>query len=218
MHKLEGALVGAIAEKAIERRSAAPRVRVMMAAEVRASGLSAPVRIRNLSGSGALLEGDQLPEAGALIVLARNKLAADADVVWKRGARCGVRFRDRVVVDTWRGVEASAPSPHLRVVENEPQTASISAPDLLGHSDALIKGELNKRVGEELAYLQRLIEGIGNELVSNPLIVHRHGATLQQFDRATQILGHLARVVTSAEPMEAARSIGMTELRGRLLR
>jgi hypothetical protein len=190
----------------------------MMAAIVRASGLSAPVKIRDLSDSGALLEGDQLPEAGALIVLTRNKVAEDADVVWKRGDRCGVRFRQRIVVEIWRGVEAAAPSSHLCMRDESSLEGSGAPAGSVRHSHVAIGAELNARVGEELAYIQRLIEAIGNELVSNPLIVHRHGTTLQQFDKATQILGHLARVVTSEEPIRTARTIGMTELRGRLLR
>ena len=74
------------------------------------------------------------------------------------------------------------------------------------------------RVAEELEYVRRLVEQLGDTLASDGLVVTRYGMTLQSVDLACQILGHLATVVRSSAPELAARRIGMTELKGRLLR
>ncbi|WP_205478540.1 hypothetical protein [Sphingomonas arenae] len=74
------------------------------------------------------------------------------------------------------------------------------------------------RVAEELEYVRRLVEQLGDTLASDGLVVTRYGMTLQSVDLASQILGHLATLIRSSAPELAARRIGMTELKARLLR
>lgn len=78
--------------------------------------------------------------------------------------------------------------------------------------------ELSLRLAEELEYLQRILEYVGGALVSNPNVVFKYKLELQQFDICGQSLGHLAKVIRSAQPYEAVKLIGMTDLRARLLR
>jgi hypothetical protein len=78
--------------------------------------------------------------------------------------------------------------------------------------------QLDTRMGEEIAFVQRLIEALGDELIADSAILHRHGQVLQNIDIASQILGHLARVIAASERADAVRAIGMEELRARLTR
>ncbi|HEX9947586.1 MAG TPA: hypothetical protein VGA98_08605, partial [Allosphingosinicella sp.] len=50
----------------------APRTNLLLAATAEVGGRSLPVRIRNLSETGALIEGAGLPDAGMSLVLARG--------------------------------------------------------------------------------------------------------------------------------------------------
>ena len=74
------------------------------------------------------------------------------------------------------------------------------------------------RLAEEIDYAQRLLEAVGDRLVSDPLILERHETTLQSFDIIAQLLGHLSKVVGSSDKLEAIDRIGMQELRARLKR
>ena len=74
------------------------------------------------------------------------------------------------------------------------------------------------RLAEELAYVGRLLDSLGEELCQEALLVRRHGEKLQNLDIAAQILGHVAALLVADNPDQAVDSIGMASLRKRLLR
>jgi hypothetical protein len=78
--------------------------------------------------------------------------------------------------------------------------------------------ELMLRLAEELEYARRILGAMGDELSSDGLIVSRHLAELQSLDIVGQLLGHVARVLSSSDIPGAVDQIGMTELKARLLR
>ena len=73
-------------------------------------------------------------------------------------------------------------------------------------------------VSEELQYVRRLLDIMGDELSADTAVLVRHGTSLQAVDIAGQILGHLANIVRSSDPPGAVENIGMSELRARLKR
>jgi hypothetical protein len=77
-----------------------PRANVFLSAVLTVDGASIPIRIRNLSPSGALLEGANLPSNGD-VMLRRGKLVAIGNVAWRGEGCCGVRFNSEVVVKDW---------------------------------------------------------------------------------------------------------------------
>lgn len=189
----------------------------MLAATAQVHGLSVNVRIRNISECGALIEGDLVPEPGTELKLQRGCHEALGVVMWAQPGRYGVKFRSPIVVARWAGVQTAPAAPTgFGSAEREPPPpapllAKASPPD---RCEAL----LTRRIGEELGYVQRLIDNIANELAGNPVIVHRHGHTLQGFDLASQILGHLSRILAAEDGLAAAQKVGMQELKKRLLR
>ncbi len=90
------------AEGSAEDR-AAPRTNLLLAATAEVDGRSLAVRIRNLSETGAMVEGAGLPEAGMPLVLKRGDLQVAATVAWASGARRGVRFAGPTPVNEWTG-------------------------------------------------------------------------------------------------------------------
>ena len=78
--------------------------------------------------------------------------------------------------------------------------------------------ELMLRVSDELQYVRRMIDIMGDELSADMGVLMRHGTALQTVDIAGQILGHLANIVRSSDPPGAVENIGMSELRARLKR
>ena len=200
----------------------APRTKLLLAATVEdAIGRSA-VRIRDLSEGGALLEGARLPAVGERLTLSRADLAMPATVAWRTGERCGIRFERAISVAQWAAGLRVASASH----EGQARVDAIQAAVRAGTPPApapapppdTATGELAHRLAEEIDYVARLLETMGDALVDEPAVLHRHPQTLQGFDLATQILRHLAAVLAADDRAAAIAAIGMADLRARLTR
>ena len=65
------------------------------------NGASSPVRVRNMSGTGALVEGASLPPSGASVILRRGALEAPATTAWSETGKAGLAFDGPVEVSDW---------------------------------------------------------------------------------------------------------------------
>lgn len=68
------------------------RAPVLLAATVEVAGARMPVKLRNLSEEGALIEGENLPLEGSTTFFERNDLRLRSRVVWVHGRYAGVAF------------------------------------------------------------------------------------------------------------------------------
>lgn len=198
---------------------------MMLAAIIQVGGVSANARIRGISETGALVEAATLPEAGTALTLSRSGLDAAAQVVWARRRRCRLRFDRPVIVADWvdQTPLARPGSPAQRRVDAiQAEIRSGGAPNQAAPAKPApgeaLDARLPLRLAEEIAYVQGLIESIGDELIVEPLIVHRHAGALQKFDAANQILGHISAILSADDRVGAAERVGMQDLRSRLLR
>lgn len=106
--------------------------------------------------------------------------------------------------------ESDAP-PARRPLRRDPPTAP---PAIIPATD----DRLHLHLAEEIDFVRRQIEALGNEISGDSLVVMRHMVSLQVFDRVAQVLGHLAAVTRSSNPAATVDAIGMTELKARLQR
>jgi hypothetical protein len=207
---------------------ASPRTNLLLSATVELAGRVMPVRIRNLSETGALVEGAGLPDAGQPLVLCRGELHVAGTVAWAAGARRGVRFDGPTPVSEWTGgkpkplectglrdqrrVDAIQANARMDPVSGRAARGSEApaAPDPLPH--------LDKRLADELGYVRRLLESLGDELVTDPVLIHRYGRTLQSLDLAGQILSHVSNIIGADDKAAVVEAIGMEDLRARLKR
>jgi hypothetical protein len=65
---------------------------VLLAASLEVAGEMVPVKLRNLSEEGALIEGEHLPVEGAPAIFCRNDLRLASRIVWVHGRYAGVAF------------------------------------------------------------------------------------------------------------------------------
>jgi hypothetical protein len=79
-----------LASECQNRRSR--RSNVLLAATLELAGQAFPVKLRNLSADGALIEGDRLPVEGSELLFRRNNLAVQARVCWVAGRHAGLAF------------------------------------------------------------------------------------------------------------------------------
>jgi hypothetical protein len=75
------------------------RSNVLMSASLELSGTSLPVKLRNLSAEGALVEGDKLPVEGASIQFRKGDLSVTGNVAWVKGRQAGVAFAQNLKPD-----------------------------------------------------------------------------------------------------------------------
>lgn len=209
-----------------QQRERMPRKNLMLAASIESAGMRAPVRIRNLSESGAMLDGAALPEAGAPVMLLRADIQVAALVVWREAGRCGIRFDNIAAsVDEWvtgkRAASFNGQRGQARVdaIQTAVREGSALPPEPgLAAAKTLRPGELEQRISEEIVYVQRLIDALGEELVEDPVMLQRHSRVLQNLDRASQVLAHLGTVLAAEDRAAAAQDVAMQDLRERLLR
>lgn len=217
------------AEGSAEDR-ASPRTNLLLAATVEVGGRILPVRIRNLSETGAMLEGAGLPDAGMKLVVARGDLHVAAVVAWAAGARRGVRFDGPTPVHEWTGgakprpIDCTGLRDQRRVdaIQAEARTDAASGRELRAAEPPPAAPtaipDLDSKLAHELGYVQRLLENLGDELIADLFLVQRHGQSLQSLDLVSQILGHVAAVLTAEDKAAVVEDIGMEDLRARLKR
>jgi hypothetical protein len=68
------------------------RAPVLLAATIEVDGVPQPVKLRNLSEEGALIEGERLPAEGSVCFFKRNELRLKSRIVWVHGRYAGVAF------------------------------------------------------------------------------------------------------------------------------
>lgn len=88
------------------------RSNVLMAASIEAVAGAVGVTLRNLSAEGALVEGDDIPDAGSQVVFRKNDLAVSGRVAWVSERRAGIAFDAKLQPET---VLRHIPEPKHRI-------------------------------------------------------------------------------------------------------
>ena len=200
-------------------RSLQHRSKVMLAAVLVVDFDWIDVRIRDLSRSGALLEGNISVAIGKSVEIKRNEHSVLGEVVWSSGNRCGVAFATKIVIEDWVGASLpAAREPANLSIVGDNSTTSVDPSRASGPAAQRLEALLPRRVGEEIGYVQRLIETIAIDLTSSPGGTHRHSGSIQSCRQARQLLGELAQVLMAEDSVGAAQSLATQALKNRLLR
>ena len=79
-------------ESSMSQNRRSRRSPVLLAASVEVAGVATPVKLRNLSEEGALVEGDRLPLEGSTTFFERNELRVKSRVAWVHENLAGLAF------------------------------------------------------------------------------------------------------------------------------
>ena len=213
------------ADPSLAARDRAPRKNLLLTATIRSEGVTAPVRIRNLSEKGAMVDAKALPEPGASVILQRLEIEMRGVVVWRVEGRCGIHFEAAASVDEWvAGRRAPATIfGHGQSRVDQIQAALRSGRDIadqevtVASSPELIT-DVEARVAEELDHVQRMLDEVAGDLIGDVALVQRHGEALQRFDNACQILNQLSAILKAKDRPAAIAAVNLEALRDRLLR
>jgi hypothetical protein len=207
------------------KQDRAPRKNLLLAATIEADGLKVPVRIRNLSEGGAMLDGSVLPRPCTQLVLRRSEIEVEARVVWLSQGKCGVSFgTSAITVDEWvsgtRVATFNGQRGQARVdaIQEAVRSGATLPAEVPAPNDAPGLADLGERLVEEIFQVRRLLDGLGEHLVEDPHVIAEHLEVLQNLDRASQILEHVGAILGAEDPGAAAQEVAMQDLRARLLR
>jgi hypothetical protein len=135
-----------------------------------------PVRIRNMSAGGALIDGPDIPAAGARVLLVRGSLRASGHVAWREKGQAGIAFEAAVKTSLWIAKAGHAGQQRvddvvaaIRHSEPLPQDAPLlpeqALVDLSTTLDdicdrLLMIGAISEPLGEELVRLDAVAQSL----------------------------------------------------------
>ena len=77
------------------------RSNVFLTAALRAASETVPVRIRNISGNGALIDGRSSFSPGTKVTLMRGRLSVEGKLAWHERRFAGIEFDCPIDVTSW---------------------------------------------------------------------------------------------------------------------
>lgn len=166
------------------------RTNMFVMANLTFGGRMLPVRVRNMSRSGALVEGSVLPVKGVPCRLFRGDISIEAEVAWANSGKVGLKFRNYVDVDSWL--------PAKRKTQNEVDQAVAAA-----KAERLPASPIHKLTSLQSTLLNNAdinatadaLAALADELADDPVVVARWMTKLQTLDVSVQTLRKLAEVV-----------------------
>ncbi len=167
----------------------AQRVNMLAPATLYSEDSSNPVRIRNLSIWGAMVEANFEPRLGSEVSISRGKLSIVGKVAWTGAGQFGISFANPVRVHDWLKPDRNTEQPladrvFLRVVgATEVETEASFHPEYACVGD--------KQAVDDFEEIVLLLSELGNELSEDLTVVGQHGHVLQNLDLALQILRRL---------------------------
>ena len=172
------------------------RNNLFVVAALLSESAAGPVRIRNISPAGALVEGGALPAAGEPMQLSRGSLSVAGRVVWRAGDRAGIKFASMVSVSEWLPA-GRGPMGQQRIDEIVHRYKGGSLPATPSTAVAWAAGA---DVAVALAELGLSINAAAEELASDPSIAKRYAEALQAIDVAAQRLDQIANQLAAPAP------------------
>lgn len=155
---------------------------MFVAATLYSDAGSCPVNVRNMSLSGALVEGAVLPELDTPVTLRRGSLEASARIVWQVGRKAGVAFSGSVYVAEWM---ARNPDCHQARVDDIVRDVRSGMARSEPVQDLPTRGSQNASLEAELIALRLELMTLEHGLTGDVVVVATH-PEIQLLDIALQ--------------------------------
>jgi hypothetical protein len=157
-------------------------------------GASTPVRVRNMSTTGALVEGAALPAAGAAIILRRGALEAPATTAWSEAGKAGLAFNGPINVAEWLPATAGKKQTQVDQIafglKHAVQTVAPAAVPVMERATSTMA------ILAELAELQAQLGRLGDQLAGDAFVLANH-PEVQNLDAAGQQVGRIMEALRS---------------------
>jgi hypothetical protein len=180
-----------IQEDSSERRSAM-RESLYIAASLYHDGQPCPVKIRNISATGALLESQIVFPPGALVQLVRGSLIVHGLVVRAQPGRCGLKFSGSIDVQRWRMAPVNAEQQRIDDVVRLVKGGAVPLPVNLPPDDPPDDIE---SLSADLQRAWELLSKLGDRLARDSIVVAQYPNELQNLDIAMQVIAAVGDVL-----------------------
>jgi hypothetical protein len=195
----------------------APRTNMFIAATLYWDQHRNPVKVRNMSPTGALVESPVVPPMGTKVHLIRGSYSAEGRVVWADKTRCGLHMASQVNVRDWLSPPTNAEQQRVDQIVALVKAGAVPIPAgaLNGRSErpevppALTTDQLT----HDLGLVSRLIEDLGDDLAEEPETLMRHEIKLQNLDIAMQMLAAICSELSADDRGDGSRMARIEDLR-----
>jgi hypothetical protein len=168
----------------VESRASA-RTNLFLAATLGSAGANHPVKIRDLSATGARIETSVALKVGGAVTLVRGALSIDARVGWRAERFCGLSFAAPVSIEDWMANPVTLQRP--------PGSPGLSTQALVA-TPVRWTGD-GGSVADELGHASRWLAGFGQSLGTDPHVVFNHGSELFSLGLVARALGAMAETM-----------------------
>lgn len=159
------------------------RTNLFVLAAIRSSLAIGPVRIRNLSKRGMLVEGAILPPVGTEVQIERGSLLASGKIVWLGDGRAGIELASDIEVKSWLPKFSKAGQAR---VDELVHTIKAGLQQPVAVPEPLINQP-------DLLSLLKDLDHVSQMMAEDDYIVSRHGESIQRLDIIAQHLRSLTR-------------------------
>lgn len=166
----------------------AARTNMFVIADLSSPTATGKVKIRNMSASGAMIEGPALPPPSAQCRIRRGGLELEGEVVWVVGSRAGIRFDGSAYVAEWLPNGGRTQADVDRVIA-EAKSGMASPAPVAASPAPLISRAVD---ADQAAAVADQLESLADALSGDADVVRRHMNKLQALDLAVQTLRKLA--------------------------
>jgi hypothetical protein len=160
------------------------RSNLFLSASLVAGPAALPVRVRNLSPHGALVDGGSLPPAGASVRLVRGDLSAEGEIAWQTGGQAGMRFAGEIDVSLW--VKRTDHPGRQRVGHPGQQRVDNAIAALRTHEPT--PRDANNAEPASLARISAELDEICERLAGSPAMTVELGEELMKLDALARAL------------------------------
>lgn len=167
-----------------------PRTHLFVSATLYWEASSAPINMRNMSPTGALIESPVIPEPDAAVVLRRGSLEVPGRIAWKAGRKAGIAFRHAIHVADWMSRTPRVGQQRVDAIVSDfkagRQTEGLAANTAAGVNS----------MAAELESLRKELRELEESLIGDAILVATH-PEIQTLDislqRIDQMIGQLGK-------------------------
>jgi hypothetical protein len=180
-------------DRRIENRSS-----LYLAASLYCDGCANPVKIRNISSTGALLESSATFEPGSLVQLVRGPLIVHALVAWTDDGKLGLNFSGSIDVEHWRKTVNNPEQQRVDDIVRLVKAGAIPLP--IGAATCDKRLELGGP-SPDLERASILLRRLGDRLARDCIVVASYPGELQNLDIAIQVIDAVACLLASRDDL-----------------
>lgn len=171
------------------------RSNMFVMAAIYFGGSPLPVRIRNMSRSGALIESATIPAENSEVRLSRGSLSVSGRIIWQRGNRAGIRFDSDVAVADWLPRGSGMTGQH-RVDEIVHACKTLPSAALEGMAGSATTEPSHRDIARQMLQFRDALNAVAEELAGDTAIAAAHPTALQALDVMGQKFEKLASALS----------------------